>query len=134
MRTVVIALSALLVVSSLLGGCICPGSGGSHPMVPDSAKAGELVWTIWSTSVYEQEGKVVGEKVFGGEPKDVTDPKNRFPTRDQCLAEIDKQLDWMEQQGIAKRVSKYEIRSNTTMPYGLQWTTRWECKEVKGGS
>jgi hypothetical protein len=87
-----------------------------------------LVWTIWATGVYvyvDKDGKTVSESKT--EPPD---PKNNFPTRDLCLAEIDKQLDWMEQQGIAKRVSKYEIKGNTPLPYGVEMTTRWECKEL----
>ena len=43
MKTVAIALSALLLVSSpaLFGGCICPGRSGYHLMVRGTAKAGE---------------------------------------------------------------------------------------------
>ena len=84
-----------------------------------------LVWTIWATNIYVHDG---GKKTVG-ESEAVE--KSNFPTRDQCVAEIDKQLDWMEKQGVAKRVSKYEIRSNTPVPYLEDWTTRWECKESK---
>lgn len=80
-----------------------------------------LVWTIWSTSVYN--GKA-------GEPATVADPQNNFPTYDACISFLDKTLDEWEQTGVAKRVSQYEIRSNTPLPYGVEMTTRWECREA----
>jgi hypothetical protein len=71
-----------------------------------------------------KEGKTVSES------KTEADPKHTFPTYTLCMKEIDEQLALWEWQGLVQRVGKYEIRSNTPVPYGVEWITRWECREL----
>ena len=85
-----------------------------------------LIWTVWTNSVSEyvdEEGKQVSKSYSDT----VADPKNNFPTYDACMKEIEKQLDWMEQQGFVKRISKYETQRDAP----VRMTTRWECRESK---
>jgi hypothetical protein len=78
------------------------------------------LWMISTVVFYD------GQEVTG--PPGAPPPKTEqfFSTYAECMKEIDRQLDELERNGVARRITRYEIESIPEF-----FKARWECKEVK---
>ncbi len=76
------------------------------------------LWIISTVVFYD------GKEVTG--PPGAPSPKTGqvFSTYDECMKEIDRQLDELEKLGLLRRITRYEIESIPEF-----FKARWECKE-----